>query len=113
MMADDTTTTKAKPKRMAKAALLQAIANSTKLTRKQVADVFDFLTAVIKQELSEKGPGEFALPGLLVLQVVRKPATPERRGRNPFKPGEEIVIKAKPARNIVRARALKMLKNYV
>jgi nucleoid DNA-binding protein len=54
----------------------------------------------------------FTLPGLLKLTVSRKPATKAKEGRNPFT-GETIMIKAKPARNVVRARVLKAVKDAV
>ena len=44
--------------------------------------------------------------------VVRKPATKARKGINPFT-GEETVFKAKPARNVVKIRPLKNLKDMV
>jgi nucleoid DNA-binding protein len=43
---------------------------------------------------------------------VRKPATKEREGTNPFT-GEKMIFKAKPARNVVKALALKKLKQMV
>src|SRR5690348_7163149 len=101
----DNKATKAKAKPLTKSALFEGIATATGLTRKQVGDVFEALTGLVQKELSKKGPGMFTVPGLLKLTVVRKPATKARKGPNPFKPGEEIVFKAKPARNIVRARA--------
>jgi nucleoid DNA-binding protein len=109
----ETGNAKAKSKSLTKTALYQEVASATKLSRKQVGEVFDALTALIKKELGKKGPGVFAVPGLLKLTLVRKPATKARKAPNPFKPGEEILIKAKPARNIVRARALKTLNEMV
>jgi nucleoid DNA-binding protein len=44
--------------------------------------------------------------------VKRKPATKAREGINPFTK-EPITIKAKPARNVVRVRPLRMLKAMV
>ncbi len=102
-----------KPKKMTKAAIYQALANETELTRKKVGELFEAMTKIIKKELSKKGPGEFTIPGLLKLRVQRKPATKARKAPNPFKPGEEITIKAKPARNVVRARALKALNDLI
>jgi nucleoid DNA-binding protein len=99
-------------KSMTKSALYQELAKNTDLTRKQVSDVFDALTALLKRELGKKGPGVFTLPGLLKMRLVRKPATKARKGRNPFT-GEEMMIKAKPARNAVRARALKTLNEMI
>jgi nucleoid DNA-binding protein len=44
--------------------------------------------------------------------VVRKPATKARKGINPFTK-QETMFKAKPARNVVKIRALKALKDMV
>jgi len=46
------------------------------------------------------------------LVVVRKPAVKAHKGINPFT-GEETMFKAKPARNVVKIRALKSLKDMV
>jgi nucleoid DNA-binding protein len=43
---------------------------------------------------------------------VLKPKTPARQGRNP-KTGEPMTIAAKPARTVVKAQALKSLKEMV
>ena len=67
---------------------------------------------LIAKELGKKGPGQFVVPGLLKLKVVRKPATKARPGTNPFT-GEPMTIQAKPARNVVRALPLKALKEMV
>jgi nucleoid DNA-binding protein len=84
------------------------ISEDTGLSRKQVASVFDSLTGLIEKSL-RKGPGLFTLPGLLKIKVIKKPATKERKGINPFT-GEETVFKAKPARKVVKALPLKALK---
>lgn len=95
-----------------KSETFQSIAESTGLTRKQVAAVFDEMSQIIKNDLGKKGPGVFTLPGLLKLKVVRKPATKARKGINPFTK-QETMFKAKPARNVVKAMALKNLKDMV
>ena len=101
-----------KTKAMTKSTLYQEIANSTKLTRKQVAEVFDALAKVVTQQLGKKGPGVFTLPGMAKLKLVRKPATKARQGINPFTKQPQT-FKAKPARNTVRIRALKTLNEKV
>ena len=101
----------AKP--MAKSDLYAAIAESTGLSRKQVGSVFEALVAVLGREVSKKGPGVLALPGLLKIQKVVKPATKGGTKPNPFKPGEMMVVKARPARSVVKIRALKSLKDMV
>ena len=88
------------------------LAASTGLARKEVASVFDEMRDLIKKDISKRGPGIFTIPGLLKLQVVRKAATKKRKGINPFT-GEEAIFKAKPARNVVKARPLKGLKELV
>jgi nucleoid DNA-binding protein len=102
----------ANPKSMTKSAVYQEIAKSSNLTRAQVGHVFDSLTTLIKRELRKKDAGVFTVPGLLKLRVIRKPATKARKGINPFTK-QETMIKAKPARNVVRSRPLKALNDLV
>ena len=102
-----------KAKAMTKSAIYTELAESTELTRKQVADLFDALAKLIKRELGKKGPGVFAIPGLVKLTLKRYPATKAGKRPNPFKPGEMMDVKAKPARNKVRPRALKGLNEMV
>jgi nucleoid DNA-binding protein len=102
--------TKAKPR--TKSQILNDLAEATGLTKKQVASVFEAMSTGIKKDLSKRGPGAFTIPGLLKIRVVDKPATKEREGRNPFT-GEPMIIKAKPARRVVKATPLKALKEMV
>ena len=88
------------------------LAEGGDLTRKQVACVFDQLAGMIKKDLGKRGPGIFTVPGLMKIKVVRKPATKARKGINPFTK-EEMMFKAKPARNVVKVLPLKGLKNMV
>jgi nucleoid DNA-binding protein len=101
-----------KPKAATKTETFQRLAETTHLTRKQVAMFFDELSNLIKAEVGKKGPGIFNLPGLLKIKRVEKPPTKARPGRNPLT-GETIMIKAKPKRTVVRALPLKALKEMV
>jgi len=102
---------KAKP--ASKTAMFQELASRTGLTKKQVAGFFEAYTEYIKGEIGKKGPGAVAaIPGLLKIQRVEKKATPARMGRNP-QTGEPMQIAAKPKRTVVKARALKALKEMV
>jgi nucleoid DNA-binding protein len=103
---------KASAKPMSKSEVVSGIADATGLTKKQVSSVFEAMAGQIKKSLGRRGPGAYAVPGLMKLVVVRKPATPARKGINPFT-GEETTFKAKPARNIVKIRPLKNLKDMV
>jgi nucleoid DNA-binding protein len=100
------------PKAASKSAVFQHLAETTGLTRKQIANVFEELTTLIKRDVGKKGPGVFALPGLLKIKRVHRPARPARQGRNPAT-GEPMMIKAKPATTVVKALALKNLKEMV
>ncbi|HEV3260309.1 MAG TPA: HU family DNA-binding protein [Gemmataceae bacterium] len=98
---------------MTKSAVYQELAEKTQLPRKKVAEVFDALAELIKHQIGKKGPGVFTLPaGLVKIKRAEKKATPARPGRNP-QTGEAIMIAAKPKRTVVRALALKSLKQMV
>jgi nucleoid DNA-binding protein len=101
---------KAKP--ASKSTLYQSLAEATGLTRKQIGSVFDAYTDIIKKDVGKKGPGVVLLPGLLKIKRVTKKATGPRQGRNPAT-GEPMMIKAKPARTVVKAYPLKSLKDMV
>ena len=98
--------------KLSKTQILDQIAESTGLTRKQVASVVDSLTEVIEAHVNKRAVGEFVLPGLLKISTVRKPAVKARKGINPFTK-EEVMFKAKPASTAVKVRPLKKLKDMV
>ena len=95
-----------------KTEIFNSIAEQTDLTKKDVAAVFEALTNDIAKSLGKRGAGQFSIPGLCKIVVQRKPATKARKGINPFT-GEEQMFKAKPARNVVKVRPLKNLKDMV
>ena len=95
-----------------KSEIMASIAETTDLSRKQVASVFDALNGLIQDNLKPRGPGTFSVPGLMKIVVNKKPATKARKGINPFT-GEETVFKAKPASKVVKVRPLKNLKDMV
>ena len=102
------------PKKAAtKTEILQSIAEATGLARKDVGAVLEALSSEIKKGVSKRGPGAFTLPGLCKIVVQRKPATKAATRPNPFKPGEMMDVAAKPARNVVKIRPLKNLKDMV
>jgi nucleoid DNA-binding protein len=92
--------------------ILSNIAETTNLSKGQVSSVLSALSEEIKKSVGKKGPGQFTLPGLCKIMVKRMPATKARKGINPFTK-EEQIFKAKPARNVVRIRPLKSLKEMV
>ena len=102
--------TKAISKAFTKTEVFATIAEQVDLPRKKVGEVFEAVSAIIIGHM--KGVGEFTLPGLLKMRVVRKPATKERKGINPFT-GEETTFKAKPASKALKVKALKKLKDEI
>ena len=97
---------------LSKSNMIKTITDATCLSKKEVVSVIDCLTQVIEKHIKTGGPGKFVMPGLMKINVVKKPARPARKGVNPFT-GEEIMIKAKPAYKAVKIKALKKLKEMV
>jgi DNA-binding protein HU-beta len=95
---------------MSKSQLIEKIATTTEVSKKEVKGVMDALVDVGHKELKKNGV--FLVPGFAKFVVVKKPATKARKGTNPFT-GEEMMFKAKPARKIVRARPVKAAKDAV
>lgn len=96
--------------RMTKSDFLNALAEKSGLNKKQAASVLDAMGDVVSEQL--KSSGEVTIPGIIKLNVSEKPATAEREGINPFTK-QPTIIKAKPARKVVKARPVKALKDAV
>jgi nucleoid DNA-binding protein len=104
--------TPAKDKPRTKSEILGTIADQVGITKKEAGQVFDVMGEMIGQDLKKNAVGQFTVPGMMKVTVQRKPATKARKGINPFT-GEETVFKAKPARNVVKVRPMKGLKDKV
>lgn len=98
--------------KLRKSDIYAMIAESTELSKKQISGVFDAFHNLIERSLAKRGVGEFTLPTLCKIKVINKPATKARKGISPFT-GEQMTFKAKPARNVVKIRPLKKLKEMV
>lgn len=92
-----------------KAQLYAAISEDTGLSKKDIAAVFDSLSYFMHRHLKKRAVGAFTLPGLAKFAVATRKATKERKGIN-YLTGEEMVFQAKPARRVVKIRALKGVK---
>lgn len=97
-----------KDKSLTKSQMAAELASRTGLSKAQAMDVFSAQSDIVGAEI--KAGRQVTIPGLVKVTLVRKAATAARPGRNPFT-GEAITIKAKPARAVVRVRALKALKD--
>ena len=100
----------AKGKAMSATAAYQSVAESTGLKAKDVKGTVEALISVAADEL--KKSGSFKIAGALNLKLKKKPATPARKGVNPFTK-EPCVFKAKPASKTVKAFPMKKLKELI
>jgi DNA-binding protein HU-beta len=100
------------PSPLSNSALFESIAKlqTDGTSKRQVKSVVEALVAVGHKEL--KKSGVFLVPGFAKFVVVKKAATEERKGLNPFTK-EPIVFRAKPARRVVKARLIKAVKDAI
>merc|ERR1712232_917231 len=102
--------TRAKHGGMTASGAYSAVAETVALKPKQVKEAMEALVALAAKQL--KAVGTFKVGGALNLKLKKKPATPARKGVNPFTK-EPCVFKAKPASQTVRALPMKKLKEMV
>ena len=97
---------------LSKSDLIQKIADQfdEKLARKEVKGIIESVASIGHVELKKNGV--FVVPGLVRMVVIKKPATKERKGINPFTK-EPTVFKAKPARKVIKGRPVKAAKDAV
>jgi nucleoid DNA-binding protein len=96
--------------KMSKTQLIDAISESSSVSKSDVKAVIEHMATVGYKELNEVG--EFVIPGFAKLSVVNKPATEARSGINPFTK-EPMEFAAKPATKTVKASPLKVAKDAV
>merc|ERR1719499_2646886 len=92
-------------KPLSKGALAQALSDGTELKKSQVTKVLDTLASVATQEV--KKTGKCTIPGLCMIKTRMKPATKAGK-REVF--GKMMLVKAKPAKTVVKAFAVAALK---
>merc|ERR1719408_734391 len=95
-------------KSMTKGAIAEALATECELKKSVCAKLINSLADVATKEV--KSTGVFALPGLCRLKTRVKPATKAGK-REVF--GKVVMVKARPARKIVKAYPVAALKNSI
>merc|ERR1711971_941698 len=95
-------------KAMSQGALTAAIAAATGLKAADCKKALASLAAVGTKEV--KSTGKFTVPGLAMLKLKTKPATKAGK-REMF--GQVMVVKAKPAKKVVKAFAVAALKKSI
>merc|ERR1712187_1076932 len=93
---------------MSKGGLAQAIADELEMKKRDVTTVLDSLASIAATEV--KKAGKFTIPGVAMVKTRLKPATKAGK-REIF--GKVVVVKAKPAKTVVKAFAVAALKKSV
>lgn len=97
---------------MTKTQFVTTLAEKSGLDKKQTVSALNAMNAIVAQQLGKSGPGAVLIPGLLSMNIIKKPATPRHEGVNPFTK-EPMTYKAKPARRAIKIKALKALKDAI
>merc|ERR1712113_998773 len=92
-------------KAMSQGALAQALSESTDLKKAVCAKAVKSLAEIGTQQV--RSAGKFVLPGLCMIKTRLKPATKAGK-REVF--GKVVMVKAKPARTVVKAFPVSALK---
>ena len=93
---------------MTKGGLLGELATATELKKSDVSKVLNTLAEIGTEEV--KKSGKFVLPGLCMIKTRQKPATKAGK-RLMF--GKEVMVKAQPAKTVVRASPVAALKSQI
>jgi DNA-binding protein HU-beta len=96
--------------KMNKSQLIDAISESSGVSKNDVKAVIENMATVGYKELNESG--EFVIPGFVKMSVGDKSATETHSGFHPFTK-EPMVFAAKPASKTVKASPLKVAKDAV
>merc|ERR1739842_273600 len=99
---------KAAVRSLNKTAIAEAVAAQSGLTKKQCSSVITGLADVVHKEV--KKTGKIIIPGIVRVVTLRKPATQAGK-REIF--GVVKMVKAKPAKTVIKAFAVAALKNAV
>merc|ERR1712222_83245 len=99
---------KASGKVLSKGGLAEVISTETELKKKDCMRVMDSLAAVATKQV--KSAGKVTIPGLCMIKTRVKPATKAGK-REMF--GKMVVVKAKPAKTVVKAYCVAALKKSI
>merc|ERR1740121_1634513 len=95
-------------KAMSKGGVAAALAEATELKPAVVRKMLETLAEVATKQV--KGSGKFTIPGLCMIKTRKKPATKAGK-REIF--DKVVMVKAKPAKTVVKAFAVAALKRSV
>jgi hypothetical protein len=92
--------------------MVAALMDKTGVAKKDVNAVLTGLVELAIESLAKKSVGAFKIHGLVQLRRIHKPATPARDGIHPFSK-QPHHFSAKPAKNVVKTKALKAARDAV
>merc|ERR1712190_597536 len=95
-------------KAMTKGAIAEALSTSTETKKSVCGQILNSLAEIATEEV--KSTGVFTIPGLCKIKTRVKPATKAGK-REVF--GKVVMVKAKPARRVVKAFPVSALKKSV
>ena len=95
-------------KAMTKGNLMGELANATELKKSDINSVLNSLAEIGTAEV--KKSGKFVLPGLCMIKTKNKPA--KKAGKRVMF-GKEIMVKAQPAKTVVKAFPVSSLKKAI
>ena len=98
--------------KLTKSQIITLLSERTELDKKTVKLFFAELQSMIEASIAPKGVGVITLPIGIKIKRHERPAQKARLGRNPLT-GEEVMIKAKPKRKVVKVQAMKVLKEIL
>lgn len=93
-----------------KSELISEIATKAGLSKTQIKDVFEILENIVADTV--KSGDSITIPNLCKIYVHKRPATKAREMKSPFN-GQLITVSAKPARKVVKVKAVKNLKEMI
>merc|ERR1712207_138552 len=91
---------------MSKGALAASIANACEIKKGQAKSMLESFASIATAEVKKNA--KFVIPGVAALKTRKKPATKAGK-RKIF--GKVVMVKAKPAKTVVKAFAAKALKD--
>ena len=95
-------------KAMTKGGLMGSLADATEMKKSDIAKILNSLTEIGTEEV--KKSGKFILPGLCMIKTRKKAATKAGK-RMMF--GKEVMVKAQPAKTVVKASVVAALKSQI
>ena len=95
-------------KAMTKGGLTGSLADATEIKKADIAKVLNSLAEIGTEEV--KKSGKFILPGLCMIKTRQKPAT--KAGKK-LMFGKEVMVKAQPAKTVVKASPVAALKSMI